>query len=358
MAGHRHDTVTLAFRDRSVFEHVSDPVAEDLSAVARAGDTLFLSCDETAGIERLRPEGSGRWGGHEHVNLGETFALPDGPAGEMDIEGLEADDGWLWIVGSHSLKRRRPKREENDAARALERMARIKRDPNRAFLGRMPLAPSADGGLMPVAEHEGRRAASVPLSADASALHGWLSQDPHLAPFLAIPSKENGLDVEGLAAQGSRVWLGLRGPVLRGHAVVLELDLAEGPDGFLEARAIEGARRYRKHLLPSAGLGVRDLARDGEDILVLTGPALGSDGPSHVLRWRGAVSAAEGVQAGESVVELIELPYLGAFDHPEGIERWPEGGEDAWLVVHDSPVEDRLDRAGLSLLADVVRLPG
>lgn len=348
------DSVTLVFRDQAAFEHVTDPIAEDLSAIARADETLFLSCDETAGIDRLRPDAPGVWGSHEHINLGETYRLPDGPAGEMDIEGLEADDGWLWIVGSHSLKRRKPKREEHDAARGLERMEKIKRDPNRGFLGRMPLAPSPDGGVMPVAEHEGRRAASVPLSAETSALHRWLSADPHLAPFLAIPSKENGLDVEGLAASGSRVWLGLRGPVLRGHAAILEFDFEVDADGHLAPRTLVEGRPYAKHLLPSAGLGVRDLARDGEDILVLTGPALGSDGPSHVLRWRAALSVDEGVH--DDVAELCELPYLGHYDHAEGLVRWPEGGEDAWLVVHDSPVPERLDREGLSVRADVIRL--
>ena len=31
--------------------------------------------------------------------------------------------------------------------------------------------------------------------------------------------QENGLDIEGIAVEGDRVWLGLRGPVLGGHAV-------------------------------------------------------------------------------------------------------------------------------------------
>jgi hypothetical protein len=209
---------------------------------------------------------------------------------------------------------------------------------------------------MPVSAYEDRRAASIPLAEDTSVLAGWLADDPHLAPFLAIPSKENGLDIEGIAAAGNRVWLGLRGPVLRGHAVILEFDFELASDGTLVPRRLANGHAYAKHVLPSDGLGVRDLARDGEDILVLTGPALGSDGPSHVLRWRGALDAEEGVHAGESVVHLAELPYLGHFDHPEGIVRWPEGGEDAWLVVHDSPAPERLDRERLSVRADVLRL--
>ena len=60
-----------------------------------------------------------------------------------------------------------------------------------------------------------------------------LKKDDHIAPFMqrglpdgtvkGIPSKDNGLDVEGLAVSGNRVFLGLRGPVLRGWTVVIEL---------------------------------------------------------------------------------------------------------------------------------------
>jgi hypothetical protein len=104
-------TVRLAFEDEARFAHVTDPIHEDLSAAARVADSLFLSCDETAGVDRLTPVGAGHWGRHTHFNLGRMFDLPAGPDGEMDIEGLPAADGSLWIVGSHSLKRGKPKRE-------------------------------------------------------------------------------------------------------------------------------------------------------------------------------------------------------------------------------------------------------
>ena len=50
-----------------------------------------------------------------------------------------------------------------------------------------------------------------------------LAEDEHLGPFLqmGLPSKDNGFDIEGLAVQGNQVFLGLRGPVLRGWAIIL-----------------------------------------------------------------------------------------------------------------------------------------
>lgn len=350
-------TVTLAFKDQASFEHVTDPVHEDLSAIARVGQSLFLSCDETAGVERLLPDGRNRFGRHEHFNLDEFFDLPDGPKGEMDIEGLAADGGYLWIVGSHSLKRDKPERDHGDASKALARMAEIDRDPNRFFLGRVPLEETEPGVFRPVAALGDLRAQSIRLKKRKSKLLDWLEDDPHLDPFLAIPSKENGFDIEGLAVKGERVWLGLRGPVLRGHAVILELAIKVDRKGRLKARRLEDGRRYRKHLLDSAGLGVRDLRLDGSDLLLLLGPTMSADGPARIVRWRRAVrDTKSGVIDSERAHRVRELPYLGDVDHPEGFEAWPEAGKHAFLVVYDSPAPARRDDKALSVTGDLFHL--
>ena len=221
----------------------------------------------------------------------------------MDIEGLDCDGDWLWVVGSHSLKRDKPKDSGQDPAAALATMEKIERDANRYFLGRFPLARRKDG-LVPVAADGDRKPAHLKLFAEKSKLHRWLKGDPHLAPFLKIPSKENGFDIEGLAAKGLRVWLGLRGPVLRGWAVVIEMELKVTGSGHLKAMRIDGRRRYRKHLLPAGGLGVRDLALEGDDLLLLVGPTMASDGPAHILRWRDATSCRTSGVHPESAVAL------------------------------------------------------
>ena len=269
--------LTLIFRGMDEFEHVNDPLHKDVSAAARVGDALFTCCDETAGIDRLTPDGDA-WGNHVHISLGEFLDLPAGPGGEMDIEGLMADDGWLWVVGSHSSKRGKAK---GNPGEALRRLARIKRDPNRMFLGRIPLA-QRDGLPMPVAEDGERRAQTLRLYEDRSELREWLEGDEHIGPFLNLPCKENGLDIEGIAARGMRVWLSLRGPVLREMAVVLEFDFAVTSSGYLEARQIDGNRRYRKHLIATRGLGIRDLEIDGDDLILLTGPVRASAMPKAI----------------------------------------------------------------------------
>jgi hypothetical protein len=341
-------SVTLTFREKEAFRWVDDPVHKDLSAAARSGDTLFVSCDETAGVDRLTPEGKG-WGNHAHFSLGDFIKLPGGPDGEMDVEGLEIDEGWLWIVGSHSLKRARP---EGSGGAAMTRMETLERDPNRAFLGRLPLVEREDG-LAPMAADGDRRMNVIRLRKNKDRLRRWLKKDPLLADFLGIPCKENGFDIEGLAADGLRVWVGLRGPVLRGHAVILEFGFKVTGKGRLKPRRIDGRRRYRKHLLPTNGQGVRDLVRDGDDLLVLTGPALSGDGAAAILRWRnGRCDTSSGVVAEDRVVRAQTLPYAGDRDHPEGLAHW----EGDWLVIYDNPAKTRLKENPAQVTADIITL--
>jgi hypothetical protein len=347
--------VGLVFSDWQPLRHVEDPLHKDLSAVTRVGDSLFLACDETASVERLQRLDDGRFGAHAHFTLGAFIDLPGGDDGEMDIEGLCAADGYLWVVGSHSRKRRTPKRGENSSEDALRRMERCEREPNRYCLARIPLAEAEPGLYAPARRDGERRAAWVKFGKRHSRLLQWLARDPHLAPFLEIPSKENGLDIEGLAVRGSRVWLGMRGPVLRGHAVILDLDLKDEAPGRLKARRVDGERRYRKHLLDTRGLGIRDMRLDGDDLLLLVGPTMSLEGPAFVLRWCDAAhDDRSGVIAPERVETVAELPYQLHVDHPEGLELWPEAGPGALLVIYDAPAPERVEADAFTVWADVI----
>ncbi|WP_354098738.1 DUF3616 domain-containing protein [Bradyrhizobium sp. S3.2.12] len=44
-----------------------------------------------------------------------------------------------------------------------------------------------------------------------------------MSPFIDLPSKENGLDIEALAVAGRRIFLGLRWPVVDSIAIIVEL---------------------------------------------------------------------------------------------------------------------------------------
>lgn len=332
-----------------------DPLHKDLSAVARVGDCLFVAADEAATIKRLVRRGKHFVEDCDGFPLAAFFSLPDpDPKAEMDIEGLSFDGRSLWVVGSHAIKRQKP--EEPFGAGALAEMEATVREANRFFLGRIPLVE--EGGVFTPVEKAGEQVrASLRLDAGKSVLVDLLSGDPHLKDFLQVPSKENGLDIEGIAVRGERAWLGLRGPVLRGYAVVLTLELDEEPSGILKPRPLDDSG-YRKHLLPTRGLGVRDLLFDGDDILLLVGPTMSLDGPAWVLRWRGGARDDTSAVVDPDTIEwVIELPYRHEDDHPEGLEHWPDEGEGAFLIIYDAPSKKRVKKKNGQriVLADVFR---
>lgn len=335
----------------------------NLSAVRTDGQHLWVAGDETATVERLVLDSAGaptRAGRQRSFRLADLVQLPGPPDGEADIEGIARSGGWLWAIGSHALIRRRVK-PQHDEAKALRRLGRIRRDPNRYVIVRLAIQPGVDRHPEPVrVARDGRRSAIVGAPG-AETLVDLLRTDPHLAPFLAIPSKDNGFDVEGLAVIGDRVYVGLRGPVLRGWAVVLELRPVDDPtDPGRMALGIfgEGAR-YRKHFLDLDGLGVRDLCPDGDDLLVLAGPTMALSGPVRVYRWQGAAVAEAGqvVREADLTVETVITNGEGV-DHAEGIALLAPNPQDPCarlLVVYDSPSAARHPWPD-TVLADRVRI--
>jgi hypothetical protein len=336
----------------------------NLSAVRTEGEHLWLAGDETATIERLvldSPSAPTNAGSARSFTLADLVDLP-GPADEeADIEGIGRAGDWLWAVGSHSLVRKRIKADHSEA-KAVKRLAKVKRQANRYVIARLAVELGADGRPEPVrVTADGRRSALVGGDG-AENLADLLRDDDHLAPFLAIPSKDNGLDVEGLAAHGESLYVGLRGPVLRGWAVVLELLPVPDPTdpARLALGAFDDGSRYRKHFLDLGGLGVRDLCPDGDDLLVLAGPSMALSGPVRVYRWLGAATAETGrVVRGEEIVLETALPHGAGVDHAEGIallEARGTGGAQL-LVVYDSPSPGRRPTSH-SVLADRVVIEG
>ncbi|MEU4689271.1 DUF3616 domain-containing protein [Actinoplanes sp. NPDC023714] len=335
----------------------------NLSAVRTDGKVVWLAGDETATIERLTADDEDKpseYADERSFRLADLVDLPGAdPDEEADIEGIARTGRFLWAVGSHSLRRRQIK-DRHSGPKALKRLSRITGQDNRQILVRIPVE-DVDGlpTLVPSAVVDGEVHHAAGL-APRDNIRELLRDDEHLAPFLAIPSKDNGLDIEGIAVQGDRVYLGLRGPVLRGWAFVLELRpyvLATDPTR-LRLRPFEDGLPYRKHVLDLDGLGVRDLCPSGDDLLVLAGPTMDLDGPVRIYRWLGACRAAmPEIVRGASLRRELELTYGEGDDHAEGIGLLGPAEEGRLLVVYDSPAAERMT-AGGAVVADVIRLPG
>lgn len=357
--------VTLDFRSRALPQSagVAAILRGDLSACDRTGSCLWLGCDEATSVERLITRDGVRFAEHKAFPLSGIFTLPAGDAEEIDIEGLTHDGGYLWITGSHSLKRKKPKRHEENPEEALRRFATVEADPNRYFLARVPLVPAGEEGIHDLARSgaSGATAACLPMTAGTNALAEALARDPLLGRFTSIPSKENGLDIEGIAVRGDRVFLGLRGPVLRGWALIIELELGSAGPGMLALNPIGPHRRpYRLHFLDLDGLGIRDLLLDRDDLLLLAGPTMDLDGPSRIYRWARAMAVRESTVITHRQIErLLDVPYGDGVNHAEGMVLIDGTDEVArrLLVVYDSPAESRLHANGTAIDADIFALP-
>lgn len=245
-----------------------DRLLVSLSAVSEADGFLWTASDEGRTLQCLKPDGYGGYCLKQHYKLDTRFSLPDErdaddkKAPEADIESLSVAEGYLWICGSHCHVRR------DAGEKILPPDQKLRTRPSRCLFGRIKL--NGGGDIEPKGEH-------LPYEGPGS-LRQRLSQEPLLARFLELPSKENGLDIEGITAlERGSVFLGLRGPVIRGCAIVLEARADE---------IFDPKSNLTIHFLNLDGLGVRDLTHDGDDILILAGPVGVLNGPFRIYHWR------------------------------------------------------------------------
>ena len=326
-----------------------DPPAHDISAAAAVGETLFLGADETASLEVLHRTDAG-YAEHRRIELCRAFDLPGGDS-EMDIEGLAIADGWLWVVGSHSLTRKKPKKGKPLDEKGVSRLAGLKDNHNRMFLARLPLRSLEGGGRWDIclAEHEGRRPQMLPVGKHVSPLFRLLRDDPLIGPFAAIPAKENGVDVEGIVVDGRRVGLGLRGPVINGWSLIVEVEV-QGSGADLELKG-----GLTRHFLDLGGLGVRDLKRRGDEVLILAGPTMKLDGPARVFRWRDWKNPSSTGDLLHRPQAILELPFGSGCDHPEAMAAVAHASAEGLLVVCDTPAPRRFAAGGV--FCDVFPMP-
>lgn len=337
-----------------------DRLRGHLSACALDSDGhLWLGTDELTGLSRLKPKAAGVFAKHRWTDLADKLQLPEKKE-EVDVEGLDIEGDRLWLVGSHTNTRKDAQRKR-EPAENLERLTRVEPRPNRCLIARAQIAGGrlADGPI-----------AQLPIGAGGNALTRALRDDPHLGPFVRdageatpggalLASKENGLDIEGLAARGDDLWIGLRGPVLRGWALLLAIRAEATAEGALCLTPIGvGGRPYRKHFVKLAGMGLRDLCWHGEDLLILAGPTMDIAGPQSVYRLRAAADLPD-----DSLIEphgtrldlLFHLPLVTDGDKAEGMCRYDGCGEAGLLVVYDAPRRERLVGPD-AVLADVFSL--
>jgi len=293
-------------------------VRSNLSGAAFTGDWLWVAGDEACGLDRLRrlePVGDEalRFGEVRDFRLAELLDLPGGPEDEADLEGMAVADGYLWVVGSHGLKRKNAKPDRGHAENA-KRLAKLTLDGNRLLLARLPIELDAQGEPCVVRRaQDGRKALRLKGDAQSNLLTRALADDPHFGPYMAIPGEAGGE-----------------------HLQLVPLD--------------DRGTLIRKHFLQLDGLGVRDLHFSGDDLHILAGPTMVLNGDIRVFKWPGArpllAAHREPVRFEGALTESVSLPHGPGVNRAEAICALPpglSGGKARWLVMYDAPGPDRRD---------------
>ena len=356
--------VKLSFDNAISLNEAGKHVRDGLSSAVFTGRNLWVCCDERSCLERLTPTEDGSFAHHKTFDLNQYISLPAATDCEVDVEGLAVQDNkYLWIVGSHSLARKKPKKKHSPE-KQIKRLAKIKDDPNRYVLARIPLVRDASGNyeLTATATAAGHtshplRAAQLAGAGRENQLMQLLADDVHFKRFMSIPGKDNGFDIEGLAIHQEKLFLGVRGPVLRGWAVILELQVEDTDEGYFELKPDKTGRLYKKHFLHLEGMGIRDLRIRDEKMLILAGPTMDLDGTIAVYRWSECLA-----QSSEAIVHRKELERLFDVPHGSGETTGQDKAEgmalfdqDQLLIVFDSPTLARKPDAS-AVLADLYAL--
>jgi Protein of unknown function (DUF3616) len=141
--------------------------------------------------------------------------------------------------------------------------------------------------------------------------------------------KDGGLNIEGLAwdARRGRLLLGLRSPIVDGHALLVPLRLRDPRGAFsVDNLEVEGSRAIRLSL---GSVGVRGIEYDGRANVfrIISGAAEDQDQTDFGLwEWNGD----------EQRPVLREANRFDPKLKPEGVARVTAGGRDFTLIVFDA----------------------
>ena len=343
--------LNLEFDEKLSFNSAGKHVRDGLSTSIILGDNLWIACDERSSLERLTRLDKETFGNHTSFDLKKYLELPGGNDCEIDVEGLGFEDNYLWLVGSHSLARKKPKKADSPE-KQIKRLSKVKDDPSRYLLARIPMLKNKETGeyeLHKTCDHPD--IPNVKLHASQLVSYGeknklWqvLASDIHLKPFMQIPGKDNGFDIEGLALGKERIFIGLRGPVLRGWAMILEVEIEETKSEFFKLKPIgDDGKFYKKHFLHLEGMGIRELRVIEDDLLILAGPTMDLDGTISVYRWKDAIrQKTEAIVHRKELNRLFDVPHgsgeTSGQDKAEGMALYDDNHV---LIVFDSPTDKR-----------------
>lgn len=265
--------------------------AEDVSAIAKIDSFFVIGSDESVGdkdknyIQLLKKGAGENYEVHSNILL---FEGSETEGKEMDIEGLATEGDKVFVVGSHSSKRKVIKENKKyKKNREKFHKDKVEDERNRDWLYQLTI------------DSQGEE-----VTREKITLRKIIESDSVLKTFRNIPSKENGIDIEGLAAKNEWLYIGFRGPVFRGNYVPVMKLKFDDPEGT-----------YKLLYVELNGLGIRDMTSVSDGFLIVAGPV--GDGPAsyQLYHWDG-----KDVIPGKdlAVKDIGKISLLSEIIPPEG----------------------------------------
>jgi hypothetical protein len=168
-----------------------------------------------------------------------------------------------------------------------------------------------------------------------------LAAAPQIRPYFTRDlMSANGVNVEGLAIAGGKLFAGLRAPTLDGKAFIVTVD----PDKlFDESVPIKQGDAHVVSVPLGFGRGIRDLARlNDAQLLILSGPAQDASIPFeiHVLdikaetsRLVGALGELPGVAGAKAEAISVLSQHENAVDILVMFDGLPSGGPREYTII-------------------------
>jgi Protein of unknown function (DUF3616) len=285
-----------------------DKKNKNISAIEIVGDRLIVGADEGNKIKILK-------------HNGESYAVERGISlsndEEIDIEGIACEGSIVYVVGSHSYKR-----EQIDANRTYEQ--------NRNTI-KQKFSES---------DREQRdRLFRLNLNGDPkieqTSLRSTIDRHDLLQLFSKIPSKENGIDIEGMAVRNGLLYVGFRGPVLRDNWVPI-----------LKCKFATLIDRADLVFVNLGGRGIRDLTPVNDGFLILAGPVGEGEDSYQIYAWDGE-DCLPGTRTSGLMGQIELLGEIPVYDNTkaEGIALMAESHLDyEVIIVFDGVANGNLTR--------------
>lgn len=185
------------------------------------------------------------------------------PKQVMDAEAAAYDNGFVYIAGSHGLSR-----EDSVFQNAT---FLVQRFPVDKLSGKPTFEVSKD-----VVSSE------IELSYK---LRQIIKKDAYIKEFAEVPLADNGANIEGLAVVSDIMYFGFRGPSIDQNAFVIGVPVNTIFANYDNEPAVTEAKTSSYKLNLGVRMGIRDMAKVNDGILILSGDVNSSNFASQIHFW-------------------------------------------------------------------------